>query len=221
MINKLTHWYFSKRALPYWGVVSLDSFIVMLSVALVAALTEGTLQSILHWQQVGIAMLWILLCYIVGMRLLHTYDGVIRYSSFVDLHRVGCANLIALFLTLVVRAYLGSNTVLGYVDLCAVFIVATMAMWVLRVLVKFLYETSISSRRAKRVFIYGVKQGGISLAKGLRNEEKGRYILAGFITDDLNYVGKRLMGVRVVKNDLSLVEEMKLRQATVLLVSPL
>ena len=221
MINKLTHWYFSKRALPYWGVVSLDSLIVLVAVAFVAAFTEGTVQSILHWQLVGTAMLWVLLCYIVGMRLLHTYDGVIRYSSFVDLHRVGCANLIALFLTWVVRAYLGSNTVLGYVDLCAVFIIATMAMWMLRVLVKFLYENGISSRRAKRVFIYGVKQGGISLAKGLRNEEKGRYILAGFITDDPHYVGKRLMGARVVKNDLSLVEEMKLRQATVLLVSPL
>ena len=221
MINKLTHWYFSKRALPYWGVVTLDSLIVILAVAFVAAFTEGTVQSILNWQQVGTAMLWVLLCYVVGIRLLHTYDGVIRYSSFVDLHRVGCANLIALFLTLVVRAFLGSRSILGYVDLCAVFIVATMAMWMMRVLVKFLYENGISSRRAKRVFIYGVKQGGISLAKGLRNEEKGRYILAGFITDDLNYVGKRLMGVRVVKNDLSLVEEMKLRQATVLLVSPL
>jgi FlaA1/EpsC-like NDP-sugar epimerase len=71
------------------------------------------------------------------------------------------------------------------------------------------------------VFIYGVKQGGVSLAKSIRNTEKSLDILAGFITDDPNYVGKRLTGVRVVKNNLSLVEEMKLRQATVLLVSPL
>ena len=220
MISKITHWYFSRRALPYWGIVFLDSLSVIVAVALVAALTEGTVASILNWQQVGTTMLWILLCYMMGFRLLHTYAGIIRYSSFVDLHRVGCANLIALLLTLGVRAFL-SASVLGYVDLCAVFVGATMAMWMMRVLVKFLYENGVSSRRSKRVFVYGVKQGGISLAKGLRNEEKGRYILAGFVTDDSHYVGKRLMGVRVVKNNLDLVEEMKLRQATVLLVSPL
>ena len=220
MISKITHWYFSRRALPYWGIVFLDSLSVIVAVALVAALTEGTVASILNWQQVGTTMLWILLCYMMGFRLLHTYAGIIRYSSFVDLHRVGCANLIALLLTLGVRAFLPAF-VLGYVDLCAVFVGATMAMWMMRVLVKFLYENGVSSRRSKRVFVYGVKQGGISLAKGLRNEEKGRYILAGFVTDDSHYVGKRLMGVRVVKNNLDLVEEMKLRQATVLLVSPL
>ena len=47
------------------------------------------------------------------------------------------------------------------------------------------------------------------------------YNAAGFVTEDVAYVDKRLMGVRVVKNDISLVEAMKLRGATVLLVSPL
>ena len=61
----------------------------------------------------------------------------------------------------------------------------------------------------------------MSLAKSIRNTEKSPYILAGFVTEDETYVDKRLMGVRVVKNDSSLVEEMKLRGATVLLVSPL
>ena len=220
MVNKITRWYFSKRALPYWGVIFLDSLIVLLAVPVVAALTDGTVHTILDWKNVGTNMLWILLCYVVGFRLLHTYAGVIRYSSFVDLQRVGAANAVALLLSLGVRTQL-PNAVLGYVDLCAVFVAATFGMWILRVTVKYLFETGFQSARSKRVFVYGVKQGGISLAKGIRNEEKGRYILSGFVTDDPHYVGKRLMGVRVVKNDLSLVDEMKLRQATVLLVSPL
>jgi hypothetical protein len=45
--------------------------------------------------------------------------------------------------------------------------------------------------------------------------------LAGFVSSDKKYLNKLLMGVRVVKDDLTLVEEMKLRGATVLLVSPL
>lgn len=219
MINKLTHWYFSKRALPYWGVLFLDSIIVFASVAIVAALTEGTVHSILHWQGVGTTMLAVWLCYGVGFRLLHTYSGVIRHSSFVDLQRVGYANLVGLVLSLLARQIVG--LVLGNLDLMVVFLLATLFMWVLRVGVKYLYEMGAKSSRAKRVFIYGVKKGGVSLAKSIRNVEKSRYILAGFITDDPNYVGKRLMGVRVVKNNLDMVDEMKIRQATVLLVSPL
>ena len=220
MVNRLARWYFSKRALPYWGVVTLDSLIVSVAVILVAALSDGTVNTILHWKNVGITILWVLLCYIVGFRLLHTYAGVIRYSSFVDLQRVAFANAIGLLISLVLRTQIPSS-VLGYIDLWVVFTIATLGMWMLRVVVKYLYETGFTSGRAKRVFIYGVKQGGISLAKSIRNEERGKYILTGFITDDPNYVGKRLMGVRVVKNDVTLVDEMKLRQATVLLVSPL
>ena len=220
MINKLTRWYFSKRALPYWGVVILDSFIVSVAIVLVAALTDGTVATVLHWKNIGMDILWVWVCYLVGFRVLHTYSGVIRYSSFVDLQRVAFANAIGLLLSLIVRMFM-TDAVLGYIDLWVVFMMATLGMWMLRVVVKYLYETGVTSGRAKRVFIYGVKKGGISLAKSIRNEEKKKYILAGFITDDPNYVNKRLMGVRVVKNNLSLVEEMKLRQATVLLVSPL
>ena len=217
MINKLTRWYFSKRALPYWGVLIFDSAIVIGAAAVVAALSDGAVSTILNWREVGITMIFVWLCYCVGFRMLHTYSGVIRHSSFVDLQRVGFANLVGLALSLLLRRFYE----LGYVDLLVVFLLATLLMWVLRVGVKYLYELGSHSSRAKRVFIYGVKQGGVSLAKSIRNSEKSRYILAGFITDDPNYVGKRLMGVRVVKNNLALVEEMKLRQATVLLVSPL
>ncbi len=220
MVNKIARWYFSKRALPYWGVVILDSFIVSVAIVLVAALTDGTVTMVLHWKNIGMDILWVLACYLVGFRMLHTYAGVIRYSSFVDLQRLAFANAIGLLLSLIVRMFM-TDAVLGYIDLWVVFMMATLGMWMLRVVVKYLYETGVTSGRAKRVFIYGVKKGGISLAKSIRNEEKKKYILAGFITDDPNYVNKRLMGVRVVKNDLSLVEEMKLRQATVLLVSPL
>ena len=220
MVNKLTNWYFSKRALPYWGILFLDSIIVVIAVALVAILTEGTVNSILQWQRVGTVMLWVLASYLIGFRLNHTYAGLIRYSAFVDLQRVFLANVVGLMLSIGIRILL-PDAFLGYWDMIAVFVAATLGMWMLRVVVKYLYEMESTSKRAKRVFIYGVKQGGISLAKSIRNGEKNRYILAGFITDAPNYVGKRLMGVRVVKNNLQLVEEMKMRQATVLLVSPL
>ena len=223
MIHKIAHWYFSKSALPYWGVVLLDSLAIFVSGCLVAVLTDGALATLLHWKALGISMMAFLLCYMVGMRLLHTYAGVIRHSSFVDLQRVGLANIVGLSLSLPVRVLLAywGIAVLGYYDLVAVFLMATLLMWAFRVTVKFIYEMDFNSNRAKRVFIYGTKNGGTSLAKSIRSSEDKRYLLAGFVSSDKKYMDKRLMGVRVVKDDVTLVEEMKLRGATVLLVSPL
>ena len=223
LFQKIAHWYFSKRALPYWGIVLLDSLAIFISGCLVAILTEGALATFQQREELAISMVAFLLCYVVGMRILHTYDGIIRHSSFVDLQRVGVANFIGLALTLPLRAWMSrwGLTVLGYYDLIAVCLMSTLMMWSFRIVVKFIYEMDFKSQRAKRVFIYGTSKGGISLAKSIRNEEGGCYRLAGFVTIDTKYQNKLLMGVRVVKNDLKLVEEMKLRGATVLLVSPL
>ena len=223
-IQNLARWYFSRRALPYWAVLILDCLIVFFAGYLAVALTEGTVSAIHHWKELGQIMLVYLCCYLVGFRLLHTYSGVLRYSTFVDLQRVAFANIIGLGVSFLLRMTLVSiemNPVLNGIDLLMVFIIATMLMWTMRVIVKFIYDMGYNSKRAKRVFVYGTRNGGVSLAKSIRNEEKSRYVLAGFVTEDAQYIDKRLMGVRVVKNDLSLVDEMKLRGATVLLVSPL
>ena len=219
-IQKLARWYFTKRALPYWGVLVLDALIVFVSACVVDALNNGTVNAVNAYKELGINALYILLCYLVGFRLFHTYAGVIRYSSFVDLQRVCFANLIGFILSQVL-CYFGFSTQLGYINQMGVFTMATLLMWMLRVVVKYVYDVAFISGGAKRVFIYGVKKGGMSLAKSIQNEEQSKYILAGFITDDPVYVGKRLRGVRVVKNNLHVVEEMKQRQAAVLLVSPL
>lgn len=220
----LARWYFSRRTLPYWMILILDCLIVFMAGCIALALMEGTVNAIYHWKDLSVAMIACLCCYLVGFRMLHTYSGVIRYSSFVDLQRVAFANLIGLSLTIVVRlAFVAFDLhpVLDNIGLLMVFIIATMLMWLLRVVVKFIYDMGYNSKRAKRVFIYGTRQGGVSLAKSIRNAEKSPFVLAGFVTEDATYVDKRLMGVRVVKNDISLVEAMKLRGATVLLVSPL
>ena len=223
MLRKFSHWYFTKNALPYWGIVLLDSLIIFFSGVLTAILTEGIVATVSQWQALCISMTANLCCYVLGMRLQHTYAGVIRHSTFVDLRRVAVANLIGMVLTFPIRLLLDrwGVAVLGYYDLIVLFVMATLLMWGFRVAVKFFYEMEINTQLCKRVFIYGTKNGGISLATGIRNDEDRQYILAGFVSDDKSYIDKLLMGVKVVRNDLTLVEEMKRHKATVLLVSPL
>ena len=94
-------------------------------------------------------------------------------------------------------------------------------MWGVRIWVKFLYDNSLRQSRTTRVFIYGVKQGGIALAKSINNNQKSPYIIAGFVSDFSDIQNKRLMGVRVYPNDKRLTEIMHKYYANVLLVSPL
>ena len=127
VFQNLTRWYFSRRALPYWAILLLDSVIVVAAVVLVVVLTEGAVQTILQRRNLALASMIYLLCYVVGFRALHTYAGVIRYSTFVDLQRVAFGNVIGLGLSSVMRWALamgGSVPMLGYMDLLTVFMLA-------------------------------------------------------------------------------------------------
>ena len=141
-LKNIIHWYFTKSALPYWAIVLFDSLIVFLSGWLVSVITEGTVASILQWKSLSLSMLAYLVCYIVGMRVFYTYSGVIRHSSFWDLFRVLMGNTLSLMLTFPLRLLLSEwgLAVLGYYDLVAVFLIATLGMWCLRVGVKYLYD---------------------------------------------------------------------------------
>ena len=103
MITQFSNWYFSKRALPYWGILILDCLIILCSDLLVYALNNGILYTLQHLRPLlGTFGFYLLFC-IVGFRLFRTYSGVIRYSSFIDLQRVGFAMLIGLLLMAVAK----------------------------------------------------------------------------------------------------------------------
>ena len=222
-VEKLTNWYFTKSATPYWAILFLDCAIVAFSCFLAYFMDLGLLNSISNF---GYLIYWnvaITLGYIVGFRALHTYAGVIRYSSFIDLQRIAFANFIGLGISIFINiiAHYGIGLSIRITDLLLVFFIATVLMWSIRVTVKYLYDMSYLAADAKRVFIYGTKQGGASLAKSLRSSEKSKYILKGFITEDEQYAGKWMMGVEIYPSDEDLISIMKEEQISHILISPL
>lgn len=224
MIIQFSNWYFSKRALPYWSILLLDCMTILCSDLLVYALNNGFMFTLQHFKPlVGTFGFYLLFC-IVGFRLFRTYSGVIRYSSFIDLQRVGFAMLIGLLLMAVAKYGFASDSWLMAIrmrDLGLAALLATTLMWAMRVLVKYLYDSTFHQKHAEHVFIYGIKEGGVGLAKSICNRDASPYLLKGFISDTSEMVGHYLMGVRVYLNDEHLVEEMKKQRAHILLVSPL
>jgi FlaA1/EpsC-like NDP-sugar epimerase len=164
--------------------------------------------------------------FIVYFRLFHTYSGVIRYSSMMDLIHVALATLIGTTTTYLLGllatwqewSAVCFPKALGCLEM---FLVATVLMWIERILVKYLYDGFVRDDKAKRVFIYGVKEGGIAIAKSLQNEMPQRFSVVGFVSPDGDLQTKWLMGLQVRRDGPNLIKHIKDAHASILIVSPL
>lgn len=223
MITKFSNWYFTKKTLPHWGILFLDSLIVAFS-ALASAYMELGGETFAHsLRAVFISIPIIVLLFVISFRLFHTYTGIMRYSTFVDLQRVALATLGGTSLTLIASAVLSSVNAIAMPQLMGVgiiFILTTLVMWLERVTVKRLFD-GYRLDDAMPVAIYGTKAGGISLAKSIASVSDKQYKLVAFISDDEKMKNMYLMGKKVFLNKTGIAVRMKELGISVLLVSPL
>ncbi len=224
LINKIINWYFSKQALPYWVVLIFDCSVVFLSNLLVYALrSRKGVHLVTSWRLL-LTLLCYLLPYVIGFRLMKTYRGVLRYSSFSDLMRIGVANFLGILLIWIAKRFFYADSYLepiGTIGLLFAWLLSTTIMFGMRIIVKHMYDSISTKEKAQRVFIYGTKAGGIALAKSIRVDRPARYVLCGFISDSKDMPGHMLMGVKVYPNDDHLIEKMEKMHADTLLVSPM
>lgn len=202
--NKLINWYFNKKSLPYWCVFLFDCAIVFFSFLLVYQQTYGGAKTLsVLWQLCSMCAIFAIF-YAVGFKMFHTYDGILRYSSFVDLQRVGYASLVGCVLS-----YLGhfvmlqfdyfQNVYVGGREIALASLISVLLLWAVRVLVKTVYDVSIDTFNARPTIILGIDEGGIGLAKLVRNDKSLRMRLFGFVSDGNNVRHKVLMGLDVYR----------------------
>ena len=227
ILQNFSKWCFSKSALPYWCIFVYDSVTVIASGFFVYYLQHGLSDLIKHLSQVSIGIGICLAIYMVAFMLFHTFNGVLRFSSFIDLRRVAYSTFTASFLVCVfhqIQVYCGLTPYMRtprFFSGVQIFITATMFMWALRIMVKILHDNYGKGNNTPNVFIYGCMQGGVALAKSVRSQSPSRYTVTGFISADKAITSSRLLGERVYFDDDSIVETMKQNNVKVLLVSPL
>lgn len=224
-LQKLTNWYFSKGALPYWGVLTLDSLIVLISGYLGNYLELGGINFAQHFWQITLGNLICVSLFIIGFRLFHTYTGIIRYSSLIDLQRVGMASLVGSILSFLVGIgvnSIGAETIImpGVLGCITLLVCTSMMMWVERMAVRAMFDT-FRTDKAIPVAIYGTKAGGISLANSIRTVKEKQYVLQAFISDGPEMKNVYLMGKRVFLNEEGIAEKLKEIKVRAVLVSPL
>lgn len=227
ILQRISNWYFTKKALPHLCILLIDCAIVAFSGYVGYYIDKGGDIFVDSFWQITFGLMVGLVPFIVAFRLLHTYSGIVRYSSFVDLQRVMMATLsgsVACYLLgLGINGIWPEQHTIMVPDLQTVFIIfvgSSLFLWVERVVVKRLFD-SFNLDNATPVAIYGTKAGGISIAKSITAVKDKKYSLQAFISDGKEMKGSYLMGKPVFLNEKGLAERLRREGVKALLVSPL
>ena len=224
LFSKLTRWYFAKNALPYWVILFVDCAILLGTSVFVFMLENGVSATLPVLQNVVATMCCYLVFYLVGFRVFRTYSGMMRYSSFVDLQRIGFALLLGVLLVGICNALLPESWPVARLrisGLVMIYLLSAALMWTIRVLVKYMYDVTYRSKQAQRIFIYGVREGGVGLAKSIRNQHPPKYVVEGFISNERSMNNRMLMGVKVYEENDELISRMRKKGVEAVFVSPL
>jgi FlaA1/EpsC-like NDP-sugar epimerase len=211
--------------LPYWAILIADAFIVFLSAVFVYWVTHPNYEVLeVHSALFHTALLYAMLSWI-SAGVFKTYRGVLRYTSSVDLIKLGYANLMSLGLSLLswfILSYFEVTlfTALRPIHMVATFFISITLMWGMRILVKTIYEDVNASKNTTRVLIYGALTGGVGMAKYIRSQKPVQYELCGFISHEQRMRGMKLMGVPVYHVDDDLASIVKEENIEAVLVSP-
>lgn len=227
ILKNVSDWYFTRKALPYWCILIIDTGVVIFSGYLGYLISSDPETFIDCFWPVTWGLLIGLIPFVAAFRALHTYSGIVRYSSFVDLQRVCIATLtgtLVFYITglAVNEVWPGEKAIIfPEADAAiAMFISSTLLLWFERVIVKRLFD-SFHLDNAMPVVIYGTKAGGISIAQSIISVKIKKYSLQAFISDGVEMKGAYLLGKKVYLNRPGLAKMFKAQGVKAILVSPL
>lgn len=223
--NKLSNWYFTKKSLPYWCIFLIDCSVVFLSYMFIYQQLNSGIKTLGVLPNLSILIGCFTFFHAIGFRLFHTYDGILRYSSFIDLQRVFYAVVCGAAISSVSYPMLHNidkfdHINLDYKNIILASLLSTLVLWAIRVIAKTIFDVSLSDYNIKHAFIYGVKEGGIGLAKQIKNSKPMKFKLMGFISNDTKIKHHHLMGTKVYAPDLNTIKKMRNNNISTLLISP-
>ncbi len=172
---------------PRWGVLLMDLALCSIAFWLSVWIGSGFFHYLdLSQQTVPISVQFLI---VIGIQLiafwaLHTYSGILRYSTFIDTSKVLLSNIatgLAIFVfNLIMDKVTGQHPILNTV--MAIYVPTSFVLlFALRVSVKTLSETMEQNQGDPRVMIYGTQTAGLAIAKMLRSAGNTPYRPMGFI----------------------------------------
>lgn len=224
-MSNLIHNFLSSRVLSRFTIFVIDILMVLFSCLVMYMIRYGFTGLTPDVRADGITLSLILIFVnAITFILFRTFSGILRFSSFTDLMRIGYAMMVGYGLTyvgVIILKWYRPFFHLDDVTFISIFFLNMFLMIFLRILTKEVYEF-ITGRDVKpvNVFIYGTKEAGISIAKALKGNSEFNYRVLGFISDESHMVGKELMGVTIHANNDNLFRTLESKDVKTIIVSP-
>lgn len=218
--------YFCGNVLPRWVIFLIDTFIVVLSflfpyfVLLSSRLPEDP--SPAAWLISRLSL--VLGINIISFLLFKTFAAILRYFSFIDIVRLFNAQTLAFVCLFIINEviFLVSDDYWIPTGVLPITYVLSLVMLIsLRIVVKIYFENrNFEQRDVMRVMIYAGKEKCADIARRLHGDDQLRYRIRGFIVDEPEIVGRRLMAMPVFANNSYLLEVIDHQKIDVVIVDP-
>jgi len=194
MYKKITDWFLFRKTFPCWCVFLTDCLIVLFSGIMAYAINHGLSVCVQNLGTLLYTLLIYEVCFIVGFRIFHTYSGIIRKSSFIDLLHSVCSLLIGLVIIMCLRIFLHTDLIfltIRFRDLLLQVILVTIGMCGLRTIAKVFYDYYLK-RRVTSGNAYGWDDSA------LFEWEMKALLPRDPITIDMNAINQKLNGKRIL-----------------------
>lgn len=216
------------KYLPRWIVLLIDLMLCvgafMLSILIGEVLFDYSFEGfVLSSWQASLILLGIqLFCFY----LFHTYSGIIRFSTFIDMLKVLFSLLLCTVIALVANIlvhYTFQVQPFANTSFVLYFPLAFLFLFGFRVTVKTTYDILIQhSGHQRNVMIYGTKSVGLAIAKMLRSSANNtQYRPVAFITDGRDMKSFSIQGMQVYPIDDKLLQIMQNKNVRDVIISPL
>ena len=214
--------------LPRWVVLFID--LLLCTVAFWLSVWIGT--GVFDYYKISYNDMWpfgfqyllVLAVQLLSFWAFHTYSGILRYSTFIDVAKVLLANFATGIIVFVFNAITFAASGLHYVSNSVVLIyvpIAFIILFTLRVGIKTIADMLIQmGTGSPKVMIYGTQNAGVAIAKMLRSSGNAPYRPVGFITDASKTQSYDMVGLHVRQLDERLFDWMQLHGIRHVIVSP-
>ena len=214
--------------LPRWVVLFID--LLLCTVAFWLSVWVGT--GVFDYYKISYNDMWpfgfqyllVLAVQLLSFWAFHTYSGILRYSTFIDVAKVLLANFATGIIVFIFNAITYATSGLHYVSNSVVLIyvpIAFITLFTLRVGIKTIADMLIQmGTGSPKVMIYGTQNAGVAIAKMLRSSGNAPYRPVGFITDASKTQSYDMVGLHVRQLDERLFDWMQLHGIRHVIVSP-
>ncbi len=216
MIKHFCDFIFGKHrnnTLPRIWILAVDLFIVLLAyiIAVLLYFSKDVANLTINWK-----FIWIYpLPYLVAFLISKTYDGMLRYSGFNDIHKILTSCTLTLLFYVVSKylfiQFLPKIAIQVYPPFVVIFyhyLIIMVMMIILRLVIRRLYNESYKNQNTKQnTIIYGAGDGGTILFRTLSQDTSSTLKVVAFVDDNPKRIGTQINTIKIYSPNVAMTHE--------------